>query len=209
MAYIAVVDSGSGNVRSVLAAFRRLGHDARLAAHPEGLKDALCVVVPGQSAFGDVMHSLKQRGLDEAVVASIKVGVPYIGICLGMQILFPSSDESPGVEGLGLLDGQVRHIQDIATRPELKIPHMGWNTLSSKRSLLEDQSWFYFTHSYYCAPSDASVVAANAEYGSAFCAAVQKDNMFACQFHPEKSQKSGMRLLAKLIDQAQAGVPWS
>jgi glutamine amidotransferase len=203
---IAIVDSGSGNLRSVEKALLRAGGDPFITAHAEELAKADKVVVPGQGAFGACVAGLAREGgaLREALLATIRKGVPYLGICMGLQVLFEGSEEEPGCKGLGILPGQVQRFQ-IA--PPLKVPHMGWNAChhpsgvapSSIFADTPDGTYFYFVHSYFPVPTRFADVALVAEHGQSFCAAVVHDNILACQFHPEKSQRAGLSLLSRFI----------
>jgi glutamine amidotransferase len=203
---IAIVDPGSGNLRSVEKALTLVGGDAFVTRDADQVAGADKVVVPGQGAFGACMAGLMHDGgsLRDAVLAAIRAGKHYLGICMGLQLLFPSSEEEPGCAGLGVLPGKVVRFK-IA--PPLKVPHMGWNAcqrppVAATSPLLTDtadDTYFYFVHSYYPVPDDARDVALVAEHGQRFCAAVARDNLFACQFHPEKSQRAGLSLLARFV----------
>ncbi len=206
---IAIVDVGLGNLRSVERALARAAEDARAAARVVISRDADAiaradkVVVPGQGAFRDCARALS-TGLADAIRASVARGAPYLGICLGLQVLFESSEEAPGCAGLGLFAGDVGRLPDRARNGDaLKVPHMGWNTVdsgpASSRVLDRDAGWFYFVHSYAVRPRDASVVAATTTYGAPFVSAIAKDNVVAVQFHPEKSQAAGLALLARFV----------
>jgi glutamine amidotransferase len=197
---IAVVDSGSGNLRSVAKALARAGGDPVVTTDPDVVRRADRVVVPGQGAFRDCMAGLAARGLDQAVREVIAAGRPYLGICLGLQVLFDESDEHGPVRGLGLLPGRVVALEP---RPGLKVPHMGWNavTMCKEETLwrgLPAGGYVYFVHSYVARPERA-VTCLETEYGGRFCAAVRHENIFACQFHPEKSQAVGLGLLANFV----------
>lgn len=199
-----VVDLGLGNLHSVVQALRRAGAgDARASADPETLRRADRVVVPGQGAFRDCAAAMA-TGLGEALREVIARGTPYLGLCLGMQVLFERSEEAPGAAGLGLFEGSVERfaddLRDPATGERLKVPHMGWNVVEGRHPYLPERGWFYFVHSYRCVPRDASLVAGTADYGGAFCAAIARDNVFACQFHPEKSHMEGERLLERFLE---------
>lgn len=197
---VVVIDSHSGNLRSVLSALARAGVEPKVAASANDVAAAKYIIMPGQAQFGDVMQSLRQRKLDQSILESIERGVPYIGFCVGMQILFEASDEAPGVSGLGIIKGSVKRFNGSTNDKSWRIPHMGWNTLASQHALIAPDSWVYFAHSYYCEPEDVGVAAARTKYaGENFCSAVVKGNVFACQFHPEKSQKTGLRLLQRLL----------
>jgi len=199
---IAVVDSGSGNLRSVAKALERAG-DVRveITSDPRVVRGADRVVVPGQGAFADTMLGLTSRGLDEAVREAIAAGRPYLGICLGLQVLFDESEEHGPVRGLGLLRGRVVR---FAARPGLKVPHMGWNSVVLRNGDtlwrgLPDPAYVYFVHSYYAVPDDPRITALTTDYGGDICAAVRHENLFATQFHPEKSQAIGLGLLANFV----------
>jgi glutamine amidotransferase len=197
---IAVVDSGSGNLRSVAKALARAGGEPVVTTDPDVVRRADRVVVPGQGAFRDCMAGLAARGLDDAVRAVIAAGRPYLGICLGLQVLFDESDEHGPVRGLGILAGRV---VALTPRPGLKVPHMGWNavTMCKDEPLcrgLNPGAYVYFVHSYVAQPAQA-VTCLETEYGGPFCAAVRHENIFACQFHPEKSQAVGLGLLRNFV----------
>jgi glutamine amidotransferase len=202
---IAIVDTGSGNLRSVEKALTCAGAEAFVTRDAEKVASADKVVVPGQGAFGACMAGLMRDGgaLRDAVVVAVRAGKPYLGICLGLQVLFADSDEEPGCVGLGLLPGKV---VKFAIAPPLKVPHMGWNACrraaASASSVLADTAdatYFYFVHSYYPVPSDSRDVALVSDHGVEFCAAVARDNIFASQFHPEKSQRAGLALLSRFV----------
>jgi imidazole glycerol-phosphate synthase subunit HisH len=194
---IKIVDYGMGNLRSVQKAFEKLGAEAVICARPTELAGAEKLILPGVGAFRDAIHELRRMELDKPVREHIAAGRPFLGICLGLQMLFDVSYEDGQWEGLGVLPGKVVRFED---QPDLKIPHMGWNTLDIVRPhrLFEgiaNGSSVYFVHSYYVVPSDESVVAARTEHGTTFVSAVARDNLFATQFHPEKSQAVGLRIL--------------
>jgi imidazole glycerol-phosphate synthase subunit HisH len=194
---IAVVDSGSGNLRSVERALAHAGGAPVLTRDPDVVRRADRVVVPGQGAFADCMAAMHRTGLGEVIREVVRAGVPYLGICLGLQILFEDSEEHGPVAGLGILPGHV--VRFPAGR--LKVPHIGWNQVRGAgdeplmRGIPAD-AHFYFIHSYLAVPAEPRRVALTCDYGGPFCAAVRMDNLFACQFHPEKSQAVGLRLLA-------------
>jgi glutamine amidotransferase len=195
---IKIVDYGMGNLRSVQKAFEKLGAEAVICANATELDDVEKLVLPGVGAFRDAIHELRRTELDKPVLDHIASGRPFLGICLGLQLLFDVSYEDGQWEGLGVLPGKVVRFQD---QPDLKIPHMGWNTLEfAQPSRLFDGippgSSFYFVHSYYVVPTDESVIAARTEHGTVFVSAVARENLFATQFHPEKSQAMGLKLLA-------------
>ena len=194
---IAVVDSGSGNLRSVERALAHVGGAPVLTRDPDVVRRADRVVVPGQGAFADCMATMTRSGLGEAVCEVVRSGKPYLGICLGLQILFEDSEEHGPVKGLGLLPG---HVVRFPAGP-LKVPHIGWNQVAQagREPLLAgipEAAHFYFIHSYFAVPAERGQIALTCDYGVPFCAAVRVDNLFACQFHPEKSQAVGLRLLA-------------
>ncbi len=204
---LALCDVGLGNLRSVARALERVGADVERTRAPEVVRRADQVVVPGQGAFGDCMDGLAGP-LGEAVREAIGAGTPYLGICLGLQVLFEESEEHGRRAGLGLLRGRVRRFPDEWRAPDgrrLKVPHMGWNRVEVVRQVpllaaLPRDPYFYFVHSYYPEPADPALVVAESEYGGRFCVAVQRDNVFACQFHPEKSQAAGLALLQAFVD---------
>jgi glutamine amidotransferase len=204
---LAVVDTGSGNLRSVEKALATAGARATISSDPELIARADKIVVPGQGAFGGCVAGLEKGGgaLKQVVLEAIKRGTPYLGICLGLQILFEGSEEDPSCRGLGVLPGKVVRFE---VKPPLKIPHMGWNAIvrgpaAGRSAALRDApegSWFYFVHSYFPAPANQTDVALSAEHGQRFCAAVARDNVVATQFHPEKSQQAGLSLLSRFIN---------
>jgi imidazole glycerol-phosphate synthase subunit HisH len=206
---VALVDTGHANLRSVqkaleLAATELSGEVVVERTHdPDRVRELDKIVVPGQGGFGDCVRALR-GGIDQVIVERVGQGVPYFGICLGLQALFESSEEAPGVVGLGLLPG---HVKRLESAPGLKIPHMGWNELelaSGGHPVIEaaggQGAWFYFVHSFHAVPADPTVVKARAGYGpNAVTAAVAKDNILATQFHPEKSQAAGHKLLTAFL----------
>ena len=202
----AIIDYGAGNLQSVENALRHIGCGCFVTADPAELRQARAAVLPGVGAFGDAMKSLRARGLEEPIRAFIASGKPFLGICLGLQLLFESSEESPGVAGLGLLKGKILR---LPAESGLKIPHIGWNSLTIRKpgglfAGVEGEPYVYFVHSYYL-QAEEDVVAATAEYGAAIHAAVQKDNLLACQFHPEKSGEVGLKLLRNFKAMAEGG----
>jgi glutamine amidotransferase len=203
---IAVVDSGSGNLRSVERALAQVGGAPVLTSDPDAVRRADLVVVPGQGAFADCMTEMRRRGLGEAVGEVIGAGKPYLGICLGLQILFEESDEHGPVAGLGVLPGRVERLRGTdGAGGVLKVPHIGWNQVRALRrepllAGVPDGAHFYFIHSYCVRPALADLVALTFDYGGEFCAAVRRDNLFACQFHPEKSQAVGLRVLTNFVE---------
>lgn len=200
---VVVVDLGMGNLRSVARALQRAGAAPRITADPDAVARAARLVVPGQGHFRDCGAALA-RGLGEAVRGFVATGRPYLGICLGMQALFATSEEAPGTRGLGLVPGSVRRfgraLRDPRTGERLKVPHVGWSEVRSAHPLLVDAgSWFYFVHSYRCEPDDPRLVAATSDHGGPFCAALAWQNVFAVQFHPEKSGEAGHSLLVRFL----------
>ena len=200
---VALIDYGAGNLHSVENCLRALEVEPQLVSGPDQLEGCTHLILPGVGSFGDCMEQLGSRGLIQPIRDWVAAGKPYFGICLGYQILFDSSDESPGVEGLGLIPGKVRRFTD---QPGLKIPHMGWNAAVPVREEkgmwtgLGEAPYFYFVHSYFPEPTDDVVVAARTEYGAdRFAAAVEHASVVACQFHPEKSQAAGVRLIRNFL----------
>lgn len=194
---IAVLDYGAGNLQSVEKALQFIGCDPIVTADPEMLQSASAAILPGVGAFGDAMGCLHKSGLVQPVLDFIDSGKPFLGICLGLQLLFEGSEEAPGVSGLGVLKGKIYRIPPASG---LKIPHIGWNSLDLKShdglfSSLEEHPYVYFVHSYYLKADDRNVVAATAEYGVTIDASVCRGNLFATQFHPEKSGRTGLKML--------------
>jgi glutamine amidotransferase len=201
-ATIAIIDYQMGNLRSVQKALERVGHPALVTSDPAEVERAEKVVLPGVGAFEDAIAELRRRELVEPIKNAIAAGKPFLGICLGLQLLFDVSYEGGQHEGLGVLPGEVVRF-DLPH--EYKVPHMGWNQARVVRSApvlagLESGTHFYFVHSYYVVPRNPEVVALEVEYGRPFCAAVWRDNLFATQFHPEKSQADGLRLLKNFAE---------
>ena len=196
---IAIIDYGMGNLGSVLNACRYLGLEASLVTTPSGLREVRGVILPGVGAFGDCMKYLVRQELAEAIRDWILAGRPYLGICLGLQILCSGSEESPGVGGLHVIPMQVRRFRNLP--PEMKVPHMGWNQIhiaDSSCEILEGISsgeFFYFVHSYYV-PEIQNGMCAWTEYGIRFCSVYHQENLFAVQFHPERSHQAGLRVLS-------------
>ena len=195
---IAVVDYGVGNLFSLRSSLRFIGAESCVTADPETLRQADKLILPGVGAFGDAAAKLRQSGLDQVVIAEAKQGKPLLGICLGMQLLFEKSLEYGEHAGLGLLKGRVVPMEGTLP-PELKIPHIGWNALHLTRQspllrYVSEGDCVYFVHSFYAAKCEADVIA-NAEYGALLTAAVQRDNVCGCQFHPEKSGRVGLNIL--------------
>lgn len=200
MTLIAVLDYGIGNLRSAQKALEHVGADARLTSDPGLVRDAAGVVLPGVGAFGRCMDALRASGLDVLAEAAIESARPFLGICVGMQMLYEGSEEDPEVKGLAILPGTVRLLPDRVKRPQMQ-----WNTLEIVRPSayfagLEDPAWVYFVHSY--AAEDPTNVVATCDYGGPVCAAVERDNVFATQFHPEKSAGNGLRLLENFVTRA-------
>lgn len=194
---IAIIDYDAGNIKSVEKAFEYLSQETVTTRDPEILLKADKVVLPGVGSFGDAMNKLHEYKLVDVIHEIVKKGTPLLGICLGLQLLFESSEESVGVPGLGILKG---HVLKFSEGTEYKIPQIGWNSLEINPTSrlfrgIENQSYVYFVHSYYLKADDESVVAARTEYADAFHSAVEKDNVFACQFHPEKSSEVGLKIL--------------
>ena len=198
---VAVVDYGSGNLRSVAKALERSGLDARVTGEAAELEGCDAVVLPGVGAFADAVASLGERGLDEALRRAVESGRPYLGLCLGLQLLFEESDEHGTTAGLGLLPGRVERFPERGPGgAPLRVPHIGWNTVRWAGSHpmlagLPEQDVYYFVHSYRPVAKEEAHVVGVTEYGGPFAAAAARDNLFAVQFHPEKSQSSGKRLL--------------
>lgn len=194
---IAIIDYGAGNLHSVKNALDFLGADSKITSNAEEILAADAVILPGVGAFGDCMASLEKMQLTETARAAAKSGKPFLGICLGLQLMFEESEEAPGVKGLGIFKGKIVKIPERG----LKIPHMGWNsiTLSKDSKILDDNSFVYFVHSYYLNTEDEELVSAYTEYGEKLAIAVERGNVFATQFHPEKSGDAGMNILRKFV----------
>jgi imidazole glycerol-phosphate synthase subunit HisH len=195
---IAIVDYGMGNLRSVGNAFARLGANAVVTRDADEIRKSTAIVLPGVGAFGRCVENLRRFGLFDVIKEQIGSGKRYLGICLGLQILFESSEEAPGVAGMGVVKGTVARF-----REGLKVPHMGWNSIRVARDStilkgMEEGAHLYFVHSFYPVPAE-DVVATTTDYGITFVSAIEKDNLFACQFHPEKSQAMGLHLLSNFV----------
>ncbi len=199
---IAIIDYQMGNLRSVQKAFERVGHAAAVTGDPAVIAQASRIVLPGVGAMADAIAELKRRELVEPILEAINADKPFLGICLGLQLLFERSYEDGEHAGLGVIPGEVRKF-DIPS--EYKVPHMGWNVVDWPRRPpifegLDEGCHFYFVHSYYVAPADEGVVAGTASYPEPFCAAIWRDNLFATQFHPEKSQSAGLQVLKNFAE---------
>lgn len=199
---IAIVDYQMGNLRSVQKGFERVGHAAAITSDPATIAHASKVVLPGVGAIADAIAELRRRELVEPIRDAIAADKPFLGICLGLQLLFDTSYEDGTHQGLGIIPGEVRRFDLPA---EYKVPHMGWNEVELRHRPpifegIEDRSHFYFVHSYFVAPSDPNVVAGEASYGEPFCAMIWQKNLFATQFHPEKSQQNGLRVLKNFAE---------
>ena len=198
---IAIIDYDAGNIKSVEKALQYLGEEVIITREAEVILNADGVILPGVGAFGDAMDKLNRYGLTEVIHQYVETGKPFLGICLGLQLLFEESEESPGVRGLHLLDGKIVR---IPAENGLKVPHIGWNDLSFPREGklfrgLKEHSYVYFVHSFYLQAEEEQVVTATAEYGVNIHASVEKGNVFACQFHPEKSSEVGLKILKNFI----------
>ena len=199
---IAIVDYGMGNLRSVQKGFERVGHEAIVTDDPAVVAKAAKVVLPGVGAFEDAIAELRRRRLVTPVLDAIGSGRPFLGICLGLQMLFEVSHENGRHEGLGVLKGEVVRFE---LPQEYSVPHMGWNQLAIRRRApvlegIPDGTYFYFVHSYYVVPEDAGVIATATDYPQPFCSMIWRDNIFATQFHPEKSQADGLRMLKNFAE---------
>lgn len=199
---IAIIDYDAGNIKSVEKALQKLGQDVVITRDAETILNADKVILPGVGAFGDAMTNLKKYNLDQVIYQVVEKNIPFLGICLGLQLLFERSDESKGVEGLGVLKGEILRIPD---KDDLKIPHMGWNSLHFQNGGrlfqgLEENSYVYFVHSYYLNAKDEEIVKATTEYSTHIHASVEKGNVFACQFHPEKSSEVGLKILKNFVE---------
>lgn len=204
---IAIIDYDAGNLRSVEKALETLGQQVIVTKDAETIRQAEKVILPGVGAFGDAMANLQRLGLVEVIRETAASEKPFLGICLGLQLLFEDSDETPGVPGLGILRG---HIKRIPEQPGLKVPHMGWNNLELHHDGalfrgLPEHPYVYFVHSYYLEAEDPDIVTATAEYGVTIHASVQSGNLFACQFHPEKSSQIGLAILKNFAELPEKG----
>jgi len=200
---VSIIDYGMGNLRSVQKGFEKIGAQAEIINTPQQVADAEAIVLPGVGAFKNCLENLDSLNLISPITKSIESGKPFLGICLGLQILFTESEEFGSTPGLDIIKGKVLRFE-TDTRcddtPHLKIPHMGWNSISIKKGGpylegLENGTYLYFVHSYYVKPKDENVIATTTDYGVEFVSSILKDNIFACQFHPEKSQKAGLKII--------------
>ena len=199
---VAIIDYDAGNIKSVENAVRFLGHEVKVTADAGEILSADHIILPGVGAFGDAMQRLRAADLEGTIRQAVEAGKPFLGICLGLQLIFEESEESPGVKGLALLPGRIKRIPDGDGR---KVPQIGWNDLSFPRQsrLFEgvpEGSYVYFVHSYYLEAGDPADVAARTEYGVRIDAAVEHGNLFTCQFHPEKSERIGMQILRNFLE---------
>ena len=204
---IAIIDYDAGNIKSVEKAFQALGEEVVLTRDKDLILNADGVVLPGVGAFGDAMEKLYRYELVDVIREVVAKEKPFLGICLGLQLMFEKSDESPGVEGLSLLKGEILHIPEESG---LKIPHIGWNSLKYPNhgrlyKGLKEDDYVYFVHSYYLKAEDESIVTATTEYGTLIHASVEKGNVFACQFHPEKSSEVGLQILKNFVEITKEG----
>lgn len=198
---VAIIDYDAGNIKSVEKAIQFLGEDVIVTRNPAEILNASGVILPGVGSFGDAMEKLHKYNLIPVIHEVVERKIPFLGICLGLQLLFEKSDESPGVEGLGILKGEIKRIPD---KEGLKIPHIGWNSLKfpNEGRLYEgisEDSYVYFVHSYYLEAMENAIVVATTEYGINIHASVERDNVFACQFHPEKSSSVGLKILENFL----------
>lgn len=199
---IAIIDYGAGNLHSVKNALDFLGAENCVTKERQTILSADKVILPGVGSFGDAMDNLRRNGLEDTVKKAAESGKPFLGICLGLHLLFEGSEETPNVKGLGIFKGNV---VKIPKKDKLKIPHMGWNSLELPKESkilknIGDEPFVYFVHSYYIKPEDEGLISAYTEYGSKLGVAIEKDNIFATQFHPEKSGKIGMQILRNFIE---------
>lgn len=194
---IAVIDYGGGNIQSVYKALKFIGCECKITCDKDEIINADGAILPGQGSFGDCIDSMREKGIDKAVKSFIESGKPFLGICVGLQLLFEISEETPDIEGLGIFKGKIKRIPN---GEGLKIPHMGWNSIKTLNNEgifkgIEDNSYVYFVHSYYLDAEDKSIVSAQTEYGVKIDAAVTRGNVTATQFHPEKSGETGLKML--------------
>ena len=199
---IAIIDYDAGNIKSVEKALNYLGEEAIITRDHDEIVNSDKVILPGVGAFADAMEKIRHYGLEETIHEVVEKNIPFLGICLGLQLMFESSDEGPGVKGLGLLPGKILRIPKSG---DLKIPHMGWNSLEVKPGAklfkgLSDNPYVYFVHSYYLKADEEDIVAASTEYSVHIHASVESGNIFACQFHPEKSSDIGLKILKNFAE---------
>lgn len=199
---VAIIDYDAGNIKSVEKALLHLGEEVIITRDREQILNSDKVILPGVGAFGDAMEKLRSYGLDKVIYEVVERKIPFLGICLGLQLLFEKSDETPGVKGLGILPGEILRIPD---KEGIKIPHMGWNSVKIKENArifkdIPQDSYVYFVHSYYLKAGREEDVAATTEYSTLIHAAVEHDNVFACQFHPEKSSEIGLKILKNFVE---------
>jgi imidazole glycerol-phosphate synthase subunit HisH len=198
---ITIIDYGSGNLKSIKNGFSKIGVETVISHDPYEMKNADALVLPGVGAFGNAMEKLK--GYEEVIKSHINDGKPFLGVCLGLQVLFTESEESPGLKGLEIFEGEVLHFPESVTAQGMKIPHMGWNKLKIRNEcpILEGvgPEYMYFVHSYYVKPTDESIIAATVDYGVDVPAVVCRENVFATQFHPEKSGEIGLKILKNFV----------
>lgn len=200
---IAIIDYGAGNIQSVYKALRYINCDAKVTNNSNEILKADGAILPGVGSFGDTMNTMEQFNIKDTVIEYTKSGKPFLGICLGLQLLFPESEESLGVKGLSVFEGKIKKIPN--KNGQLKIPHMGWNSLNIKKKDglfkgISENPYVYFVHSYYLDAKDKSIVSSQTDYGTVIDASVQKDNIFATQFHPEKSGEVGLKMLRNFAD---------
>lgn len=200
---IAIIDYGAGNIQSVYKALKFIGADCKVTSDKDEILNADGAILPGVGSFGDAMDTMTKRGIKDTIIEYTKSGKPFLGICLGLQLLFPESEETPGVKGLDIFKGTITKIPN--QNRTLKIPHMGWNNISIKQKNgifkgIEGEPYVYFVHSFYLKAQDKDIVAATTQYGVEVDAAVQKGNIIATQFHPEKSGEVGLKMLKNFVE---------
>lgn len=200
---IAIIDYGAGNIQSVYKALKFIGADCKVTSDKDEILNADGAILPGVGSFGDAMDTMTKRGIKDTIIEYTKSGKPFLGICLGLQLLFPESEETPGVKGLDIFKGTITKIPN--QNRTLKIPHMGWNNISIKKKNgifkgIEGEPYVYFVHSFYLKAQDKDIVAATTQYGVEIDAAVQKGNIIATQFHPEKSGEVGLKMLKNFVE---------
>lgn len=200
---IAIIDYGAGNIQSVYKALKFIGADCKVTSDKNEILNADGAILPGVGSFGDAMDTMTKRGIKDTIIEYTKSGKPFLGICLGLQLLFPESEETPGVKGLDIFKGTITKIPN--QNRTLKIPHMGWNNISIKQKNgifkdIESEPYVYFVHSFYLKAQDKDIVAATTQYGVEIDAAVQKGNIIATQFHPEKSGEVGLKMLKNFVE---------